>query len=390
MAIVHVNVIGFYTAVAEALEPKLRDRPLAVATAGRSRRMLLDVSRQAVAAGLDRGMLLEHAKRRCRDLMVLDPMPDAYDRAMGALVNEAVRYSPAVEPAGPGHVFVDLNGTERLWGTALDAAESMRTGILDQYRLNPSLGVARNKLVSKVATRVIRPTGLCEVMIGSEREFLSPLPIGHLPTVEDDLLIELRELNLRIIADVVSLGLDALRTAFGPQGRSLFKAAQGEDDTPVRFMTAPAPHVTEPFTFPGQTNDDEVLLAALWRVCSRCARRLRKMALGARRAALAITYADGQRVRRSGRFGACTLSDFVIFETAERLFRAAYQRRVRLKAVSLRLDHLSYPDAQMVLFDLRRERRDLLTALDSIRDRFGEDAIDLAAFRRTTHQRRDR
>ncbi len=384
MAIVHVNVIGFYTAVAEALEPKLKGYPLAVVTAGRSRRMLLDVSRQAIDAGLGRGMLLEHAKRRCRDLILLDPTPDAYDRAMTALVGEAGRYSPLVEPAGPGHVFIDLNGTERLWGTGLDAAQSLRKGVLDNYRLDPSLGVARNKLVSKVATRVVRPTGLCEVMIGSERDFLSPLPIGHLPGVELDLIEELRELNLRIVADVVSLGPEALVAAFGKSGRPLFDAAQGEDHTPVRPMGNPAPSVAEQFTFPGQTNDDEVLLAALWKVCSRGARRLRNMALGTKRAVLSITYADGQRVRRSGRFAESTLSDFVIFDLAERLFRTAYQRRVRLKSISLRLDHLTYPSGQMVLFDLKRERRSLLAAIDSIRDRFGEDAIDVAAFRTGT------
>lgn len=383
MAVVHVNVIGFYTAVAEALDPKLKGYPLAVTTPGQSRRTLLDVSRQAMTAGLHRGMLTDNAQRRCRDLILLDPMPDAYDRAMAALMREAVNYSPVVEPAGPGHLFVDLAGTERLWGTPLDAAESMRKGILGNYRMNPSLGVGRNKLVSKVATRVIRPTRLCEVMAGSERDFLSPLPVGHLPGVEDSLIRKLRELNLHVIADIVSLGSEALLAAFGRQGGPPYKAAQGQDDTPVRFADTPAPSVAEHFALPGQTNDDAVLLAALWKICSRCARRLRKMALGTRRVSLGVTYADGRRVRRSGRAGRAgesTLSDFVIFGLAERLFRSAYQRRVRLKSLSIRLDDLTWPCGQMYLFDLKRERRGLLTAINSIRDRFGEDAIDFAAF----------
>ncbi len=380
MAVAHINIIGFYAAVAEALDASLRGRPLAVATPGRSRRMVLDVSRPAMLAGLGRGMLLDQAKRRCRDLVVLHPMPDAYDRAMTALLREATTYSPVVEPAGPGHLFIDLTGTQRLWGTPLDAAWRLRKDIL-AIRLDPSLGVAANKLVSKVATRVIRPTGLCEVMVGGEREFLAPLPVAHLPTVEDSLIAELRELNLHVIADIVALGRDALQAAFGPPGRALHRAAQGEDDTPVRAASRPAPNVTETFALPGETNDDDVLLAALWRVCSRGARRLRKLALGSRRATLSITYADGHRVRRTGRLDDATLSEFVIFGQAERLFRSAYQRRVRLKAITLRLDDLTYPSGQGYLFDLKRERPDLLQALDAIRDRFGEDAIDLAAYR---------
>ncbi len=381
MVVAHLNIIGFYTAVAAALQPRLKGRPLAVATPGASRRMVLDVSRPAMLAGLDRGMLLDHAQRRCRDLIVLDPMPDAYDRAMTALTREANRYSPLVETAGPGHVFLDLSGTERLWGTPLDAATRLRRGVLDNYRLDPSLGVAGNKLVSKVATRVVRPTGLCEVLFGGEREFLAPLPLGHLPTVEPDLLEELRELNLRIIADIVALGEAALQAAFGPSGKRLFRTAQGQDDTPVRPLVKPDPNVTESFALPGETNDEQVLLAALWRVTSRGARRLRKIALGARRAMLSITYADGRRAQRTGRFREPALSDFVIFDRVERLFRAAYQRRVRLKTVTLRLDELAYPSGQMHLFDLKRERPELLRAVDAIRDRFGEGAIDLAAYR---------
>lgn len=382
MAVVHINVIGFYTAVAEAVRPRLRGYPLAVATAGRSRRMLLDMSRPAVLAGLRRGMLLDAAMRLCRDLIVLDPTPDLYDRAMNALVGEANRFSPQVEPAGPGHVFIDLNGTERLWGASLDAAASLRRAILDKYRLHPSLGVARNKLVSKVATRVIRPEGLCEVIIGSEREFLAPLPVGHLPGVEGPILNELYELNLQLISDVLSLGLEALTAAFGRSGASLFRAARGEDDTPVRLMDKPAPCVVEDFVFSGQTNDQEVFRAAMWQVCSRSARKLRGMGLGAGRVVLSITYADGQRVRRTAIFPHPTLDEFDVFGVVERLFDAAYARRVRLKGLSIRLENLACPGGQLTLFDMDGHRRKLLDSLDAIRERFGEDAIELAAFRR--------
>jgi DNA polymerase-4 len=381
MAVVHINVIGFYTAVAEVVRPKLKGYPLAVVTAGRSRRMLLDVSRQAVLAGLRRGMLLENATRLCRDLVLLDPTPDLYDRAMNALVDEAGHFSPQVEAAGPGHVFIDLNGTQRLWGASMDAAASLRKAIIEKYRLSPSLGVAKNKLVSKVATRVVRPEGLCQVMAGGEQEFLAPLPVGHLPGVEESIIEELHELNLQVVAEVLSLGLEALTAAFGKAGTSLFKAARGEDNTPVRMMDKPAPCVVEEFTFPGQTNDQEVFRAAMWRVCSRSARKLRNMGLGARRVVLSITYADGQRTRRSGTLPQPTLDEFDLFVVVERFFATAYSRRVRLKALSLRLENLACPSGQLDLFDTDGHRRRLLDSIDEIRERFGEDAIDLAAFR---------
>ncbi len=380
MPIVHLNIIGFYTAVAQAIRPRLKGAPLAVVAPGRAQRILLDVSRQAMVVGVERGMVLETARRLCPDLVMLDPTPDLYDRAMTALLDEAWRFSPQVEPSGPGHVFIDLAGTERLWGPSLDAAESLRRAVIDKYRLNPTLGVAQNKLVSKVATRVVRPEGLCEVLAGSEREFLSPLPIGHLPGVDEPILRELLELNLQIVADIHSLGIAALTTAFGSAGNRLFKISQGEDDSPVRLKDRPAPSVLEEFVFPGQTNDQDVFRAALWRVCSRSACRLRKMGQGSRRIVLNLSYADGQRVRRTRGLSEPTLSEFDLFAAAEDLLIAGYERRVRLRSLSVRLEELGCPSGQLYLFDMNGPRRKLLDAIDSIRERFGEDAIDLAAF----------
>ena len=101
--ILHMNITSFYIAVAAARQPRLRSYPVAVVTPGGVRRILLDVSQQARQAGIYRGMLLDVAKRRCPDLVLLDPNPDLYDRACAAILNEAGQYSPRVEPAGPGH-----------------------------------------------------------------------------------------------------------------------------------------------------------------------------------------------------------------------------------------------------------------------------------------------
>jgi DNA polymerase-4 len=373
--IMHMNITSFYIAVAGASQPRLLSCPVAVATPGGTRRMLLDVSGKAAQAGLYKGMLLEAARRRCADLVVLDPAPDLYERASIAIAHEAGRLSPKVETAGAGNFFIDLTGTTRLWGASLDAADRLRRSIKDNLRLDSAVGLARNKLVSRVAARVVKPVGLCEVMAGGEADFMAPLPIGYLPGLTPDLYARLLQLNLRRIKDILSIPADSLSAAFGQRASEIRRLAQGVDDDPVRDRVAPAPSIQEEFIFEGQTNDDRTIESALFRLVSLAGFRLRAMRLAAGRIELSIRYADGVARQRSIRLYVPLDGDLGLYERFLDLLRTSYTRRVRLARISIRLEKLSHPCRQLDLFgDAERERK-LMKALDSIKVRFGQDAI---------------
>lgn len=200
--IIHVNIAGFYSSVAQVLNPKLGSYPLVVATVGHRQRIVLDMSSPAREAGVRKGMSTDAAKRKCPDLIILSPTPAVYRRVGNAVINEASRLSPLVEYAGPGHVFVDLTGTQRLLGQTIDVADRLRKDIKNRFGLQNSMGVASNKLVSKIATRVINPAGLCSVNSGCEETFLAPLPIRLLPGIDSKVMRQLYQFNLRNIRDI--------------------------------------------------------------------------------------------------------------------------------------------------------------------------------------------
>ena len=86
-------------------------------------------------------------------------------------------YAPVWEPVGPGHVFLDLTGTQRLFGPAVDTAIRIEREIIRREQLTGVLGVGTNKLVSRVATTLVQPPQLCEVRPGLEPTFMAPLSI---------------------------------------------------------------------------------------------------------------------------------------------------------------------------------------------------------------------
>ena len=157
--ILFVDPPAFCTTVEQLVAPALRSRPLAVAPPGAERGTILALSPEAEAAGIRRGMATRLARKLCRDLVLVPPNPKLYARASRAL-DEVLRvYAPVIEPRWYGHAFLDLSGTERLFGPAVDVAERIRREVRERLRLPLWVGVAGNKLVSEAATRVGRSDG---------------------------------------------------------------------------------------------------------------------------------------------------------------------------------------------------------------------------------------
>src|SRR6185436_9190692 len=159
------------------------------------------------------------------DLILLPPNPRLYARASRAL-HEILRvYAPVIEPCGYGHAFLDLTGTERLFGPAVDVAERIRREAAARLRLPLTVGAAVNKLVSEAATRVGRRDGTkpwpLAVPAGSEAPFLAPHPMPLLPGVSEEILLRLDEYQLERIGQVAAIPESALAAVFGAEGRLL-------------------------------------------------------------------------------------------------------------------------------------------------------------------------
>ncbi|HEX9165452.1 MAG TPA: hypothetical protein VF862_06050 [Gemmatimonadales bacterium] len=158
-AILYVDPPAFCATVERLVAPVLRHRPLAVAPPGAERATVLATSPEAEAAGITRGMTVRLAKKVCPDLVIVPPNPKLYARASRALHELLARWAPVIEPRWYGHAFLDLTGTERLFGPAVDVAARIRREAEERLRLPLWVGVATNKVVSEAATRLGRADG---------------------------------------------------------------------------------------------------------------------------------------------------------------------------------------------------------------------------------------
>jgi len=347
-----------------------------VAPLGAARSIVTALSAEAWTAGIRKGMALSKATRYCRNMVVLPPNEPLYLRASRAIFRVLENFSPVLEPSGHGHAYVDITGTCRLLGPPRDAAWKAQKEIRQQLHLDTSLGVASNKMVSRIASEVIRPAGLQDVPHGNESSFLSPLPVRLLPGIGPQTEGQLEDLNIRIIRDIAAMRLEHLSLAFGRLGFLLHQRAQGIDSTPVVPLRA-VPALELEQILPEDSNDYELLKEVLRGLCDRAGEQLREKKQRAGKGELRIRYADYQEDGRKLQLTPPLQSSAALYAQVLPVLNLILTRRTRVRSMHLRLTDLTFGMVQLDLFaEPQSDRRAKLeSALDILHRRYGKAVV---------------
>ncbi len=386
-SIAFINVPSFPFTVERAVSRRLRGRPLILARSAHPRSRCLSVSQEAQGHGIRRGMSIADARRRCRDVETLHPDPPLYQRASSALLRIVGEYSPLIEPLGFGRGFIDLTGTERLFGDADAVVGLLRQRLIRELRLPAEAGIAVNKLVSRVAAFDAAPEGLLLVERGGEEPFLEPHRVSVLPAADRDVRTKLTELNITVVQQIKEIELDLLLYALGPAAFSLSRQARGIDPEPVIPPSAP-PRIALTEELSEDTNNRDQITGLVKRMVIEGSFRLHRQGKSAGEAIMNILYSDGQTERGSIRSRGATASTAVWIGKTRELLAGLIKRRVRIRRVELTFSRLTAASRQLGLWEsgsktgqeavspeksCRLDR--VMGAMERIQSRFGARAL---------------
>ncbi len=382
-SIIHLNIANFAAAIECVLDSRLRGWPVIVAPGNAQRVAVYDMNQEAFAAGIRKGMPLFRALRLCKAARLVTPRPDRYQQAMNSLFRKTLFYSPLVESGETdGHLFLDVTGTARLFAPPEDLARRLQQEIKKDLGLEPIWSLASNKLVAKVASRLVKPNGEYIVTAGEEEAFLAPLPLALIPGIEREDLRRLNEFNLTRAGELTALGPDILEAPLGSRARLLYRLARGIDPSPVLPAGEKPPAVFAEHEFGTDTNDAAVPENTLFGLVEKAGCELRQRGRATRRIAIILNYTDGICCARQTMVCPASADDLILFTAARRALKTAWARRIRIRRIRLVCDRLVFPPAQLELFTSERkkkEKRDsLVSTVDGIRRRFGNDAIQVA------------
>jgi len=376
--ILHVHIAEFEIALARLSSPDLRGRPVAVAPIHAARSLIISASREARMEGVFKGMSIHRAKAVCPGLTLIEPDPETAEKAFRAVGHVASFYTPLREPAGLGHIYLDMTGTERLWGRARDAAFRIGREIGIKTGLFANVGVACNKTVSNIASRIRSNEAVMDVEYGTEADFLAPLRASTLPGIgfARSRLLE-NELDIKCIGQIAALDPLSLTCLFGRDARVIHQRARGIDPTPV---TPPvmSPMVREEISFEQDTNDIRILSRCLHKLVETCSRHMRDRAIRPGSASVRIRYSDRVEASRRCRLPRHGFSSLDLYPPIEIIFQKAFTRRVRIRYMELVFRGLRPENGQLCLFNDQESNGNktaAINAIDRIRHRYGEEAI---------------
>ncbi len=373
--ILHVDLDAFYASVEVRDDPSLRGRPVLVgAPTGRS--VVAAASYEARAFGCRSAMPMSEARRRCPQAVIVLPRMAVYARESERFRDILGRYSPLVEPLSIDEAFIDVEGSEQLFGPAREIGARIRKETKAELQLTCSVGIAPVKFAAKIASDECKPDGLREVRAEELASFLAPLPVERLFGVGPKLAAKLHRIALRTLADVAAYPTSALRSHLGDEADRLQALARGIDPRAV-VPDRSAKSIGAEDTFERDLRDGPELRHALMAQAEKVAERLRRHQLVAATVTIKLKDPEFQLRTRRRTLSSPTSDGRVFVDTALKLLDEAGvgPAGVRLSGVAASTLSDAESPRQLTLTDTPQRGDKLMGTLDAIRGRFGKSAI---------------
>ena len=379
--IIHVDMDAFYASVELMDNPELKGQCVVVGGTG-NRGVVCSASYEARKLGVKSAQPIVTARKLCPRGVFLPVRRARYQEISKRVFGIFSQYTPLVEPISLDEAFLDVTASIRLFGPGEEIAATIRKQIEDSLGITASAGVAKNKLVAKIASDICKPNGLLVIPSDKTQDFLDPLPISRLWGVGPASRDKLRSLGVKTISDVKKLSKDVLSANFGKNGTIIHAFSQGLDDRPVEPPGA-AKSIGREITFEHNVVSLEEACKWLLFIAERVARRLRKEEATGRTISIKVKYADFVQVTRSVTIESPTDDPAVIYSHARGLLKKTLVGSKPARLIGVTLSQLVLPGQawQPGLFDNPGNairRKNLNQALDGIWDRFGSGAVEPA------------
>lgn len=393
----HVDMDAFFVSVEELYDPSLKGKPVVVGGKSNERGVVSAASYAARKFGVHSAMPLRTAYKLCPQAIFVEGHPSRYREYSEKVYDVLHSFSPLVEMASIDEAYLDITGTERLYGPPLRAAHLLHERMKVATSLNCSIGIACSRLVAKISSDQAKPNGVLWILPGREAAFLAPLDVRKVPGVGKVTEKNLHAFGIRKVGDLARLDEEFLAERFGKWGMALAGKSRGLDaggwfDSEIGVDEGPK-SISHEHTFGEDTADVERLDSTMARLSEMVGRRLREHGLQARTIQLKLRYSDFSTITRAHSIARATELDTEIFEEVRELFRRNWKAGATVRLLGVQLSGWAEGAEQMDLMneDRHEKWRQTMAAADRLRDKFGDSAISLGtslrgSFRERTHE----
>lgn len=379
--IMHIDMNSFYASCEQAANPELRNVPLIVGGDPEKRKgIVLAASYDAKRYGVKTTMTLNEAARLCPDAVFIRANHELYEEMSEQVMQIFAEYAPVMEQLSIDEAFLDMTGTEQLYGDLKKLARKIQNRIMDELMLPCSVGISSNKLLAKMASDFKKPMGITTIYPDDIKEMIWPLKVSELFGVGKKTAMKLNQLGIRTIGELAKTDIGVLSGLLGEgTAMMLHNYANGIDPSPVVSSRDEIKSIGHEMTYPEDLTRIEDILRELLVLVDKTAYRLRQKGQKGKTISIKIKFNDFTLITRAHTISEVTDSADCIYQVAKELVTSCkIAKPIRLLGVTVS----NFEDdsiKQLSLFSQDNDRKKLDSMLDEIRGKYGFDAIKRAA-----------
>ena len=372
--ILHVDMDAFYASVAELDHPEYKGKALVVGAGTRG--VVLSANYEARKFGIRAAMPVGRAKRMAPHAIFIAPEHHRYSEISERVMAIFHSYTPLVEPISLDEAFLDVTGSQKLFGTGREIAAKIREQVEKEEGITCSVGLAQSKFIAKLASQHCKPNGMLEIKSDRILEFLHPLPVRAIWGVGPKTAESLERLGLHTVSDIAHTPRATLIRALGEStGASLYELAWGRDYRDV-IPDEPEKSIGNEETFSEDLDNPEEILREFLRMTEKATARLRERSLFAKTISIKIKFADFSSLTRSKTVPIAIDNTHDTYEVVKALYLALRNEGTRIRLVGVSLSQLQEgAPVQLELGARERGWREADTAIDRAQARFGRGSV---------------
>ncbi|WP_312818716.1 DNA polymerase IV [Kaistella carnis] len=373
-AIAHMDLDTFFVSCERLKNSALEKSPVIVG--GGDRGVVASCSYEARYFGVRSAMPIKMALRLCPEAKVIKGDMEYYSN-MSHTVTEIIKEKvPVLEKASIDEFYMDLSGMDQFFGCyqwTTEIAES----ILKNTGLPISFALSTNKTVSKIGTGESKPLGKLEVTAPNIQNFLNPLSVRKIPMVGPETFQLFSRLGIKTIKTLSEMPVEVLQQLVGKNGHTLWKKANGIDETPV-IPYSERKSISTENTFSQDTIDIHQIKCVLSGMVEQLAFQLRQEKWLTSTISVKIRYSNFDTETKQCKIP-YTSADHTLLKYVLELFKKVYTRRMRIRLIGIKFTGLVHGCHQMNLFDDTEELISLYQTMDKIKNRFGTSSVGRAS-----------
>lgn len=390
---------SFYASVEKARDIRLTNKPIIVAGDPKRRSgIVLAACPLAKQRGVKNADRLWEAQKKCPEAVIVPPRMEDYVKVATGITAILENFTPLVEPYSIDEQFMDVTGSQKLFGSPYDIAEMIKAAIWERYQVRARVGIGENKVLAKMACDNFAKkskSGIFWLKKDNLEEQLWPLPVGSMFGVGSRMEQHLRNIAIRTIGHLATCPVERLKRRWGINGHVLWMTANGIDYSPVSIHShesqkAIGHGMTLPCDYTTRQDIQVVLLELCEEVCSR-ARRSHVMGKTVSLSVSGANYELRTGFHRQTTMPVATNVTMEMYKYIIKLFDSFWDglpvRRLGVTLDKLQTDRV----IQLSLFEENRDRLlKIGSTMDSIKGRYGETAILRASSLLPSGQARER